>query len=149
VDPAAFGLKIGLFRDQTSVLLAFQDTWASDPANFLKTAQLVYNSGAITTALAAENPVKCTMEMEITPLTGGAFKIQSPVLLKPGLITPASATVALPEVVATQAFVKQTCMPRDGTDPLNPCREFYALSVSGFPIRITWDDDGHVIGQRY
>src|SRR2546430_13632301 len=47
IDPASFGLKIGLFRTANSAQLAFQDVWANDGVNFLTTAQLLYDSAAI------------------------------------------------------------------------------------------------------
>jgi hypothetical protein len=144
IDPSSFGLRVGLYRTATSAQLAFQDIWANDLTNFIKTAQLVYDSVAVTAALAAEaNDVAVTMEWEVTPTTGGAFKIQARARLKPGLITPASATVPAGEVAATQGWTRQICVPRDGTDPNNPCDGFYIKTrPSGFQRFVYWDDTG-------
>jgi hypothetical protein len=140
VDPSSFGLKVGLYSGATQ--LGFQDTWANDLATYVKRAQWIYDSVAITAALGGLNQIPVTVEWEITPTAGGAFKIQSSTTLLKGLIGAASATVPAGEVAATQAWVKQITVPRDGvSDPNNPCDGFYIKSITGTRSFFVYLDD--------
>jgi len=145
VDPASYGLKVGLFWNQDSSLLAFQDTWPQDAGAFSRTAKLVYDSVKVDAALVGQpSGASCTLEMEITPGAGGAFKIQAAATLKKGLITPIAVSATPPEVAATQAWAQQVCMPRDGvSDPNNPCDGFFLKSrPSGRSVFVWVDDNG-------
>jgi hypothetical protein len=146
VDPGSYGLKVGLFWNSDNSLLAFQDTWPADAGAYSRTARLIYDSAKVDLALTGQpSGASCTLEMEITPGAGGAFKIQAAATLKKGLITPIAVSTAPPEVGATQAWVQQVCMPRDGaSDPNNPCDGFFIKSrPSGRTIFIYWDDNGN------
>jgi hypothetical protein len=140
VDPASYALKVGVYRTSTSVLLAFQDVFDNDAVNFLKSGSLVQDSVAVAAALAAENnDVPVILETEVAPTSGGKWKAQITGRLKPGLITPIAVSVPAPEEAASKGWVRQTFVPRDGTQANLLCDGFFIKAIGGTNVYVQID----------
>jgi len=146
VAPGAYSLKVGLFRTSNDVELAFQDTFTDVSPTSSKVGTLVYDSAAVTNALGGSVKVDCTFECQVTDSGGNIIKAyQRPVTLRKTYITSATLTIPPVEIGATQAWVKSIAIPKDGSDPANPCDGFIMLSrPSGIPILVYFDDSGQI-----
>lgn len=146
ISPGSYSLKMGLFRTSNDVELAFQDTFTDVSETASKTGVLVYDSAAVTNSLGGSTKIDCTFEIEVTDSGGNVSKsYQHAAILRKTFITPATITIPAEEVGATQAWVKSIAMPKDGSDPANPCDGFIMLSrPGGIPILVWFDDSGQI-----
>jgi hypothetical protein len=146
VVPGAYQVKMGLFLASASTQLAFQDTFLDDSGTSSKIAQLTYDSVAIATALTGVSSVACYFEIQIIESNGDKLvSFRSNATLRKALITSAAVTVPIGEVGASQGWAKSVFVPRDGSDPLNPCDGFIILSrPSAIPILVYFDDNGQI-----
>lgn len=134
VFPASsFSPSIGIYgldRAELAFVSSFTEISTS-----LKRGTLNLNDARLITALGSASELAVKMEVSISTLTGGKQAVfRGDWTIKKPFITPAAAEVVPPDVSATQSWVRNTCMPRDGTDPLNPCDGFY---VQSYPSKKT------------
>jgi len=149
---SGFSLAMGLYKsDRTE--LTFTDVF-TNLDEVTKEGTLLLDTAAINTefAGAATQLTNCIFEIRVTDSAGNkhTFYRETGITLNKPLIAPLSASVAPTEIAATQEWVKNTCLPRDGTNPLNPAREVYfKTSPSGFNARVWVDDDGLIQSEKF
>jgi hypothetical protein len=151
ITPGNYSLKIGLFKTSDRTLLA-QSTggdFTDDAGNALKRGLFLLDTAAIDTALAAVNELACTLEIEVTDSGGPRNTFRGALTLKKTHITATMGSVPSTERPASQEWVKNVMMPRDGTSDQTPLAEWYVLSYpSGFKFRVFVDDEGRLNAER-
>jgi hypothetical protein len=146
IVPGAYSVKMGLYLASNFTQLAFQDTFLDDSGTSSKIAQLTYDSAAITTALTGVRTAACLFEIHITESNGNKIvSLMVAATLNKALITSAAVTVPAGEIGASQGWATSVFVPKDGSNPLNPCDGFIIQSrPSGIPILVYFDDAGQI-----
>lgn len=146
IEPGSYSLKMGLFRTSSDAQLAFQDTFTDVSATSSKTGVLTYDSAAITANLGSSAKLDCMFEIRVTDSGGNPIvSYQHAAILRKTYITSTTPSIPAEEVGATQAWVKSIAIPKDGSDPANPCDGFIMASrPSGIPILCWFDDSGEL-----
>lgn len=151
ITPGNYSLKIALFKtsDRTLLAQATGGDFTDDAGNALKRGLFLLDTPAVDTALAAVNELACTLEIEITDSGGPRNIYRGALTLKKTLITAVTGSVPSTERPASQEWVKNVMVPRDGTNSQTPLSEWYVQSYpSGFKFRCFIDDEGRFNAER-
>jgi hypothetical protein len=117
VSPGSYTLKIALFTEAGTTLLALQNTWQASAAEGLYRGILALDAAAIGTALGSASQIPVVFEIEITDTEGNSTTtLHVAAVLKKGLI--GAALLALPpgEYPASKAWCDATFLKKDNGD---------------------------------
>lgn len=151
VAAASYSLEMGLYRTSDRSQLTLLTTFTNLEDGYTKNGTLLLDTAAINAILTgAVYDVACTFEIFVTDATGNrqCMYRNTGVTLRKPLIPSGSASPDPTRVMADVNFVKATCVPRDGTDPENPCQEFY-MKANGIGYRIYIDSAGRLAAEAF
>jgi hypothetical protein len=149
---SSYSLAIGLYRNDTRAELSFNDIW-TPLDEWTKQGTLLLDTAAINALLTGSTyEAATTLEIQVTDSATGnkytSYRNTGVTLRKP-LISSGSVSPAPGQVFATQEFVRQTSVPRDGTNLNNPCKEFFMLTEDGRPVVVRVGANNQVTAEPY
>lgn len=147
---ASYSLRIGLFLDSDRTQLAYQNTFTSQD-EFTKAGTLALDTAAAEAAVVATPfQAACSLEIEVTDASGNDRTVYREALtLKKWLIS-GGASQQPGERYVTFNEAKALYVPRNGTDPNNPCDHFFMKSqTTGAKFIVYIDDQGRLVADAF
>lgn len=140
---------IGLFLASDRTQLAYQNSF-TDLDSYTKGGVLALDTPEVATALASVTEAACVLEIEVTDGAGNdhTFLRQAVTLVK-ALLVSGAESVPPDQLAATQEWVKNLFLPKDGTNAATPATEHYMQSTGGTRVRIYVDDDGVLQSEKF
>lgn len=140
VAPASYSPEVAIYKDD-GTQLAYQNTWTPGTTGNVYEGTLNLTDAAMNTAVSALTPAETLtayFEIRLTDADGQPWRARYPVLIRKGLISTASATVAPDDVALTVSQASNLYMRKehDGTP-------FIRTSRDGSKSWLIWyDNDG-------